>query len=516
MELSEWQALGDWRMFFLHRDRLKEVTVDDVIAVADRYLIESNRTSGVFTPVDEPLRAEIPETPDVAKLVEGYEGTETIAQGEDFEPTPENIEARTTREELDGIRLALLPKETRGDQVIARFSFHFGTEEAVTPHITGLSMLPGLLMRGTERLDYQALRDEIDRLQSSIQVYGGPGEFGASITSDRANFSASIALLGEILRTPAFPEDQFDLIKTQSLAGLEQSATDPMALGMRAAQRYLSPFPPESIHYVPTVEEDIARTEKVTLDELKTLHARFYGAGRAEISIVGDFDPETVKKDLAGALGGWTSDQPYERIARPYVAARAEQASIHTPDKEMAVVVTGASMKLRDDDPDFPALEFANYVLGQSAKSRLLTRLRHEGGLSYGAGSQFQVDDQDEASALFGYAICAPQNAFEAQEAMRAEIDRWIEAGITEAELTEGKQGFAANFANDLANDGYVARELLNGLETGRTFQYRAGVMQRIQELSLEDIATTLGRRFADVGRFELIAGDMDKAKVGE
>ena len=80
VQLSEFAAMGDWRLFFLNRDRLKEVTTADVQRVAETYLVESNRTAGLFIPDQDSVRAEIPPRPDVAALVAGYEGTETIHQ----------------------------------------------------------------------------------------------------------------------------------------------------------------------------------------------------------------------------------------------------------------------------------------------------------------------------------------------------------------------------------------------------------------------------------------------------
>ena len=58
--LSEPIARGDWRLVFLHRDHLKNVTPEDVLRVAKTYLKEDNRTVGMFRPVDKPDRAEIP------------------------------------------------------------------------------------------------------------------------------------------------------------------------------------------------------------------------------------------------------------------------------------------------------------------------------------------------------------------------------------------------------------------------------------------------------------------------
>ena len=117
--LGHWAAVGDWRLMFLHRDRVAEVTPDDVLAVAKAYLKTSNRTVGYFYPTDEtPPRAEVPAPPDVAALVAGYTGGRTVAEGEAFEPTPANIESRTTTLTLaSGVEVALLPKESRDDAV---------------------------------------------------------------------------------------------------------------------------------------------------------------------------------------------------------------------------------------------------------------------------------------------------------------------------------------------------------------------------------------------------------------
>ena len=112
--LSEWSAQGEWRLFFLHRDRLAKVTADDVTRVARRYLQRSNRTVGMYIPTMEPQRAAVPERPDIDELVKDYKGGKGVAHGEPFNPTPETIEQRTKRGQLpSGVKTALLPKKTR-------------------------------------------------------------------------------------------------------------------------------------------------------------------------------------------------------------------------------------------------------------------------------------------------------------------------------------------------------------------------------------------------------------------
>jgi zinc protease len=96
LEMSEYIALGDWRLFFLNRDRLQKVTPEDVKRVGDTYFKQSNRTVAQFVPTAKPDRAEIPTVKDaeIAAMVKDYKGNATVAAGEAFDPSPANIEAR--------------------------------------------------------------------------------------------------------------------------------------------------------------------------------------------------------------------------------------------------------------------------------------------------------------------------------------------------------------------------------------------------------------------------------------
>src|SRR6185295_6304785 len=100
ISLSEWVAQGDWRLYFLHRDRIEQVTPAAVQAVAARYLQRNNRTVGLFIPTDKAERVAIPATPDVSLLLSNYQGRALIAEGEVFEATPANVEARVQRGDL--------------------------------------------------------------------------------------------------------------------------------------------------------------------------------------------------------------------------------------------------------------------------------------------------------------------------------------------------------------------------------------------------------------------------------
>jgi len=57
--LSEWQAMGDWRLMFLYRDRFQKVTLEQVQQAADRYFVRQPHDRQVL-PEKNAVRAEIP------------------------------------------------------------------------------------------------------------------------------------------------------------------------------------------------------------------------------------------------------------------------------------------------------------------------------------------------------------------------------------------------------------------------------------------------------------------------
>ena len=132
IQLSEWAGRGDWRLMFLHPDRLEAVKPDDVLRVATAYLKRENQTLGTYLPTTAPTRAPVPERPDVMALVKDYKGRAAMAQGEDFDPAPAAVEARVTRQTIDtGLKVSLLPKKTRGGLVNVAMTLRFGDEASL-------------------------------------------------------------------------------------------------------------------------------------------------------------------------------------------------------------------------------------------------------------------------------------------------------------------------------------------------------------------------------------------------
>ena len=514
LELSNWAGMGDWRLMFIHRDRLRSVKTADVQRVWATYLKMSNRTAGIYYPTKMPDRAVVPAKPDVAALVQNYKGDAARAEGEAFDPSPANIEARTQRSKLPGgLEIALLPKKTRGGAVYAALSLRFGDEPSLKNLGSAPAMATALLMRGTRKHTRQQLSDEFDRLKARINFNSwGSGQY-THIETTRENLPAVLTLLTEVLREPAFDPQELEQLRAEWLASMEQQRSEPSALAFTQLRRHLTPYPAGDIRHVQTIDESIASVKVVTREQVVKFHRDFFGAQPGQFSVVGDFDAAEISKLVASLLGDWKNPKPFKRVENRFFDAAPINASIETPDKAQAFFVAGMNLKLRDDDPDYPALVIGNYIVGGSGlNARLTSRIRGKEGVSYGVGSQLSGDSFDHAGSFLAYAIYAPENLATLQKAFDEEIARALAEDFTKQEVDEAKSGWLQSRGVSRAQDSELVANLAHYQFLGRTLAWDAEFEKKVAALDAAQIRAALKRHVVPA-KFSIVkAGDFAAA----
>jgi zinc protease len=503
-------AAGDWRLFFLAQEDLKKVTAADVQRVAVNYLKASNRTLGRFIPEEKSDRAPTPRFADAATRLKDFHPEASVAQGEVFEPTPQNIESRVQRLTLPGgLKLGLLNKRNRGETVSAKITLHWGTEQSVFGLGTVGQFASALLDRGGAGLTRQQIREKFDQLHAKVGFGGGATGVSVNIETIHAQLPEVLALVGQLLRKPAYPESEFKQAQEAMLAGIEEGRKEPQSMAMRQIGLHFNHFPKGDVRYSGTVEEDLDEVKAVTRDQIVAFHQRFYNAAHGEVMVIGDFDPDAVKKILSDSLGNWPTQEAYAVVKDRYDTPKPAVFTLQAPDKANAFFYARMGIPLRDDHPDVPLLTLANYIIGEGfLNSRLATRIRQKEGLSYGVGSFLHWDRDVEASEFGAYAIYAPQNRAKLETAFKEEMARVLKDGFTAEEVKAASGALLQSRRLGRAQDAGLAGLLADYMRLGRTMAFSAASDAAIAAATPESLLAAL-RKHIDPANLTLVfAGD--------
>lgn len=513
ISLSEAMATGDWREWFLDRDRTLSATLEQVQKAAVAYFKPSNRTLGEYLPTEKPDRTEVPGVPDVAADVKNYAGKQVIAQGEAFDASPANVDHRTLRFTApNGLKGALLSKKTKGGMASVQLTLRFGQEATLrdkqaVPDLTG-----AMLMRGTLKHSRQELADAFDKLKAEVMVTGGATSANARIRVPRENLAATLKLVAEVLREPAFPAAELDTLVKQQTTGIESQRQEPQAKAMDFLGQTFDAYPAGHPSAYRSFEARIEDLKAAKVEALKAFHAAFYGADHATFAASGDFDAKEVQALVTDLFGSWKSASTYERIPARLKEVPGQSKVLETPDKQMAIFVATERWAMQDTDPGYPAFLMANQILGGGAlKNRIADRLRQKEGFSYGAGSFVNVSSQDPVTSWQAYAIHAPQNAAKLEAAFREELQKALKDGFTQEELDFARKTWLQGEQTQRQDDRAIAGWLNTSLYLGRPILFEAELEAKIQALTLAEVNAAL-RQHLDPARLVIVkAGDFTK-----
>jgi zinc protease len=517
--LTEFVGAGDWRLWFLYRDRIENLTLGDVQAAARKYYKPSNRTYGVFVPDAAPDRTVVAETPDIKKMLSGYKGKEVAAQKAAFENSIENIKKNTEYLALtNGAKYALLEKPTKGDKINASITLQFGNESSLVNKGEAGSLLAGMLKKGTTTRTKEQIKDELDKIKSDISFSSGPGTLNISVNTDKTNLAAALVLLEDMLMHPKFDSNEFDKLVLETKASYEANKSDPQTIAFETLSKLSTNYPAGHPLYAQTTDEALAELTKVKLDDLKKYYADFYGANNSLSTFVGELDKPQIKTFMQKAFGGWNSKSSFTQVDPKYFEVKGKTETINTPDKTNAVLGGVVNIQVSKQDADYPALVMANELLGGGAflNSRIPQRLRENEGMSYGAGSFMSAEYKNKTGSWGVYAFFNPSYKDRLDSALHQEIDKAIAKGFTPDELSKSVNSMMEQNKTSLGDNRFVASLIKNYMKDGRDLTDFTRFETKVKALNTEQVNAAM-KKFFDKSKLILIyGGDFEKAKAAD
>jgi zinc protease len=514
INLTEIIGAGDWRLFYVYRDRLEKLTLADVQAALKKYYIPSNKTVGLFIPDKNAQRAVVNETADISALVKDYKGKATTVQTETFEASIPNIKKNTEYGKLaNGFRYALLKKPTKGDKIFGNLNLRIGNESSLMNKDMISSLTARMLKNGTTSKTKKEINDLLDKWKTSINVYGGGSQVTASINTDKEHIDSALVLLADILLHPSFDKNEFDKMKLDIKGEYESFRSDPDYLAYNALAKKISQYPKGHPLYPQSTEESLAELEQVSLDDIRKFYAEFYGAGNGVASFVGNINKEAIKTALAASLSNFNAKQPYAEVAPKYFDVNGSTETIQVPDKKNASLYGAINLQLKETDADYPALEIANELLGGGAflSSRIPQRLRESEGMSYGAGSFLDISYKYAASSWGMYAIFNPLYKERLDSALHDEIKKALQGGFKEDEFKKSVASWMQQRKTSLGLDNAIVSMLNTYQKREIDLGYYTSLEERVQKLTVKDVNEVL-RKYMNENKLVLVyAGDFKK-----
>ncbi|MFH1573220.1 MAG: pitrilysin family protein, partial [Acidobacteriota bacterium] len=272
---------------------------------------------------------------------------------------------------------------------------------------------------------------------------GGGGD-AKSLSIHMRHVDEGLRIWTDVLYNPAFPEDKLRREKEATIPAIRNRNRDISNVAARVYEELIygenSPI---------AAERTEAGINSITRDDLVAWHNRYWGANNAILVVSGDFQRAEMLQKLEGAFGKWRTA---EKAVPPIPEVRqAAGAGVYMVQPEGASpnqgIIRIGHLGLKLDDPDYPAVDLMNYILGGGSFSSRITKVvRTDQGLAYSTGSSFGGGRGGDGGAGILYpgtfmASCQTKNAtvvFAAQ-LMLDLIEGMRSGDVSEADLKMAK-----------------------------------------------------------------------------
>ena len=376
------------------------------------------------------------------------------------------------------------------------------------------SFMAAMLDEGTQSLDAVGFAEAQERLGASISASASLDRTSIEMQAMKANLGASLDLLADTVRRPAFDTGALERVRVQQLTRIKAEATRPQALALRALPPLLyGQDHPYGVPFTGTGSADVVAG--LQRDDLTAFFSQWIRPERAEIFVVGDTSLDEILPMLEARFGKWPSNRMallQKNFDTPSPPTQNRIIVIDRPNSPQSLILAGEALDVKGTD-DLFALRAANQVLGGDFLSRMNTDLRETKGWSYGVSSVLQRPQNRIA-----YFILAPVQTDQTGPSVQALIDQLKgitgDKGVTQAELDR----IVRNNVLELAGNYERATAVLGQMEADRLYDrpsdYVDTLASRYRSLTTDELDKAISGAIDPAGLTWLIVGDAAKIRA--
>lgn len=424
-------------------------------------------------------------------------------------PAAEFPEAQTT--ELANGMSVILVERRAVPLVRMQLQFDAGYASDESPGTANLAM--SMLDEGTTSRSALEISDELDRL--GAQLFSGSDLDTSTVTMNALSdmLEPSLDLYTDVILNPSFPEEDFDRLKAQTIAGIQREMAQPVAMGLRILPALL--YPEGHAYEQPLTGSGTVETvQAMTREDLSDWHATWFKPNNATLIVVGDVTMDVLKPALESAFGGWEAGEVPAKDVGP-VERKADDA-IYLLDRPGAQqsVIFAAHVAPPKANPNEIAFETMNQILGGSFTSRVNMNLREDKHWSYGARTLVW-----DAAGPRPFTVYAPVQTDRTRESMM-EIAREMrgivgEIPITAEELDKAKKTQTLELPGRWETNAAVAGSIADIVRFGLGLDYYEDYAEEVRSLTLQDVSSIATANIHPDDLMWVVVGDREVIEPG-
>ena len=355
---------------------------------------------------------------------------------------------------------------------------------------------------GTLTRSPEAFHREVEDMAATLDIADEEDTIRIHLSLLARDWRKGLSLLGELLRTPAFREEQVNLAKARTVEEVRRRNDDVAGIASRefAGLVYGVSHPLGRLPSMQTLG-------KVTRRDLLEWHRKLVTPRNVWIAVTGDINPQEVSGEIRRLLGNWSGSQPVLPSVPLPKEGNAVTGFIAKPVEQAHVRV--GHLGVPRGVPERAALDVLNYILGGAFTSRLTQEIRDRRGLAYAVWSSFAPANP---RGLFVMGCqTRSDSAEEVIHLMKEQARRLTEQPPDPEELQQAKESLVNSFVFRFPTvaDAVSAQMLLevHGLPRDTFDTY----ITRVQAVTAQDVLAAARKYIHPDRLMVLVVGDGKK-----
>ncbi len=386
----------------------------------------------------------------------------------------------------------------------------FDAGYAADPHsaLGTQSLMLSLMDEGTTSLDSIAFAEAKERLGAQIDATANADETVFSLFALKPNLGASLSLLADYIRNPAFDANELERVRAQQLNRLKAELNNPNAI----ASRLMAPMLYGANHpygIPPSGLGDAKAVTEATRDQLAAFHSNWIRPDNARVFVVGDTTLAEVKKQLDATLGQWKAPKTAKPVKNFDIAIPAPKPRIlffDRPKSPQSVILAGKVLDAKGGD-QLEVLRSANDIFGGNFLSRFNTNLRETKGWSYGVRSRIS-SETDRLSWVAVAPVQADRTGDSIKELQNDLKSFLADKGVTKDELERTVNGSVRELPGSFETSADVLAGLRNIVKFGRPDNYYETLPATYEAMTAAEIDAAARKALSTDDLVYVVVGD--------